>query len=412
VQVSVREEQLAKELATLAGFSDAPVPAVTRVVFTPTDLRARAYVRGLCEEAGLTIREDAIGNMFARWPGSVPELAPIGTGSHIDAIPNAGAYDGTVGVLGGLEAIRALQRSGFQPRRSLELLLFTSEEPTRFGIGCLGSRLLAGTLAPDALAKLRDPDGLTVDQARSSARFQGPLETVQLPAGYYDSFVELHIEQGPLLERQGIPIGIVTNIAAPATVQISIEGEGGHAGAVLMPDRRDAFLGACEIALIVELAAKSTGSRDTVATVGVCDIFPGAVNSIPSRARLLVDVRDIDPLRRDRVLDAIRLGAQHTAASRNLTVNCETLNQDLPAQSDPRAIEAIQESCEEHGITPLHMISRAYHDSLFMSRVNPVAMIFIPCRGGVSHRPDEFASPTDIARGVQVLAGALARLAG
>ncbi len=409
--VSVREDQLAQELATLAGFSDAPAPAVTRVVFTPTDVRARAYVRGLCEGTGLTIREDAIGNMFARWPGNAPELAPIGTGSHIDAIPNAGAYDGTVGVLGGLEAIRALQRGGFQPRRALELLLFTSEEPTRFGIGCLGSRMLAGTLAPDALNKLRDPDGLTVDQARSAAGFQGSLETVPLPAGYYESFVELHIEQGPLLERQGIPIGIVTNIAAPATLRISIEGEGGHAGAVLMPDRRDAFLGACEIALIVELAAKSTGSRDTVATVGVCDVFPGAVNSIPIRARLLVDVRDIDPIRRDRVLDAIRLGAQHTAASRNLTVTCETLNQDLPAQSDPRAIQAIQESCEELGITPLHMISRAYHDSLFMSRVSPVAMIFIPCRGGVSHRPDEFASATDIARGVEVLAGALARLA-
>jgi N-carbamoyl-L-amino-acid hydrolase len=232
-----------------------------------------------------------------------------------------------------------------------------------------------------------------------------------LPAGYYDTFVELHIEQGPLLEQQGIPIGIVTNIAAPATLRISIEGEGGHAGAVLMPDRRDAFLGACEIALIVELAAKSTGSRDTVATVGVCEVFPGAVNSIPIRARLLVDVRDIDPLRRDRVLDAIRLGAQHTAASRNLIVTCETLNQDLPAQSDPRAIQAIQKSCEELGITPLHVISRAYHDSLFMSRVSPVAMIFIPCRGGVSHRPDEFASAADIARGVEVLAGALARLA-
>ncbi len=411
MQVNVREDQLEHELATLAGFSDAPAPAVTRVVFTPTDLRARAYVRGLCEEAGLTMREDAIGNMFARWPGSAPELAPIGTGSHIDAIPNAGAYDGTVGVLGGLEAIRALQRSGFQPRRSLELLLFTSEEPTRFGIGCLGSRMLAGTLPFDALNNLRDADGLTVDQSRSAAGFQGSLESVQLPAGYYDSFVELHIEQGPLLERQGIPIGIVTNIAAPATLRITIEGEGGHAGAVLMPDRRDAFLGACEIALIVELAARSTGSRDTVATVGVCEVFPGAVNSIPSRTRLLVDVRDIDPVRRDRVLDAIRLGAQHMASSRNLTFTCEILNQDLPAQSDPRAIQAIQESCEELGITPLHMISRAYHDSLFMSRVNPVAMIFIPCRGGVSHRPDEFASTTDIARGVQVLAGALARLA-
>ena len=258
---------------------------------------------------------------------------------------------------------------------------------------------------------MRDPDGLTVDQSRSAAGFRGSLDSVPLPAGYYASFIELHIEQGPRLERQGISIGIVTNIAAPATLRISIEGEGGHAGAVLMPDRRDAFLGACEIALIVELAAKSSGSRDTVATVGVCDVFPGAVNSIPSRARLLVDVRDIDPVRRDRVLDSIRLACEHTAASRKLNVVCETVNRDLPAASDPQAIKAIQQSCDELGLRTLHMISRAYHDSLFLSRVSPIAMIFIPCRGGVSHRPDEFASSVDIARGVEVLAGALARLA-
>ncbi len=403
--------QVAEELATLATFSDAPAPAITRVVFTPTDLRARAYVRALCEDAGLNVREDAIGNMFARWRGSSPELPAIGTGSHIDAIPNAGAYDGTVGVLGGLEAIRTLQRSGFEPRRSIELLLFTSEEPTRFGIGCLGSRVLSGALSMDALQTLKDQDGLSVDEARTAAGFHGSLDTVPLPPGYYAQFIELHIEQGPLLERLGTPIGLVTSIAAPATLRISVEGEGGHAGAVLMPDRRDAFLGACEIALVVELAAKSTGSPDTVATVGVCDIFPGAVNSIPSRTRLLVDVRDIDPVRRDCVLDQIRLASAHTAANRKLGIEVEIVNQDLPAQCDPKVIEAIQQACDELGITPLRMISRAYHDSLFLSRICAVAMIFIPCRGGVSHRPDEFASTDDIAKGVQVLAGALARLA-
>jgi N-carbamoyl-L-amino-acid hydrolase len=147
---------LIDELMTLATISEAEPPVVTRVVFSAADLRARADVKGLCAEAGLTIHEDAIGNTFARWEGTAPELAPVGTGSHIDAIPNAGLYDGCVGVLGGLEAIRVLQRLGFRPRRSIELVIFTAEEPTRFGIGCLGSRMMGGVLSPTDAVKLRD----------------------------------------------------------------------------------------------------------------------------------------------------------------------------------------------------------------------------------------------------------------
>ena len=150
MSLAIDRERLLSEIDTLASFSDADAPAVTRIVFTPTDLKARAWLKARCEDAGLTVREDAIGNIFARWNGSDPDAPVVGTGSHIDAIPNAGKYDGVVGVLGGLEAIRALRQSGFRPRHSIELLIFTSEEPTRFGIGCLGSRLLSGTLSPDA----------------------------------------------------------------------------------------------------------------------------------------------------------------------------------------------------------------------------------------------------------------------
>ncbi len=200
----------------------------------------------------------------------------MATGSHIDAIPNAGMYDGTVGVLGGLEAIRALARSGYRPRRSIDLIIFTSEEPTRFGIGCLGSRLMAGVLNASADESLIDKEGKTLNEIRRGARFTGPLSEVALSPGHYSAFVELHIEQGPLLEKKQLEIGVVKAIAAPASLRIEIEGEGGHAGAVLMPDRRDAFLAAAEIALAVEAAAKSTGSRDTVGTCGVCDVFPGS----------------------------------------------------------------------------------------------------------------------------------------
>ena len=184
-----------------------------------------------------------------------------------------------------LEAIRALQRAGLRPRRSIELVLFTSEEPTRFGIGCLGSRLLSGTLDADRAAALLDRQGAGSRNSAPPPVSHGPLASVALPPGFYHAFVELHIEQGPLLERAGIPLGIVTAIAAPATLRIEIEGEGGHAGGVLMPDRRDAFLAAAEMALAVESAAKGNGAIDTVGTVGICEIFPGAVNSIPSRVR-------------------------------------------------------------------------------------------------------------------------------
>src|SRR5712692_3073264 len=209
MKLEIDQLRLLSELETLAAISDAEPPAVTRIVFTPADLKARAWVISRCEEAGLNVRQDAIGNIFARWNGSDPAAPAVGTGSHIDAIPNAGKYDGVVGVLGGLEAIRALQRSGFHPKNSIELLMFTSEEPTRFGIGCLGSRLLSGSLSPEAARKLTDIDGVTLDEVRRAAGFGSDLERVKLPGGYYEAFIELHIEQGPLLERQKIPLGIV-----------------------------------------------------------------------------------------------------------------------------------------------------------------------------------------------------------
>lgn len=408
MKLAIDSDRLTAELETLASFSDAPAPAVTRVVFSEQDLRARAYVKSLCASAGLEVFEDAVGNTFARWVGSRAELPAIGTGSHIDAIPHAGRYDGTVGVLGGLEAIRAHQRAGARPERSIELVIFSAEEPTRFGIGCFGSRMLAGCLDGSTL---RDQAGKTLDEWRWEAGFRGDLANVPLAQGHFHAFIELHIEQGPLLERDGIPVGVVTAIAAPASMRVWIEGEGGHAGAVLMPGRRDAFCAAAEIVLAIEAAARSTGAIDTVGTVGVCEVFPGAVNSIPSRVRLEVDVRDIDLARRDAVLARIEATCAETAARRGVAIRTEMINADVPAQCAPQVVEALARACDTHGLGYQRMVSRAYHDTLFMSRVAPSGMLFIPCRGGVSHRPDEYAAPEAIAAGVLVLAEALGALA-
>ncbi len=404
-------DELIGELLTLATISEAEPPVVTRVVFSEADLRARAYVKGLCAAAGLSVCEDAVGNTFARWEGSEPALAPIGTGSHIDAIPNAGLYDGSVGVLGGLEAIRVLQQMGFKPRRPIELVIFTAEEPTRFGIGCLGSRMMGSVLTPQRALLLRDKEGRGLEELRAAAGFSGSLESVALPQGRFHQFIELHIEQGPLLEQEGLDIGLVTHIAAPASVRVTIEGEGGHAGARLMPGRKDALAAAAELILALEAAAKSSGAIDTVATVGVCDVFPGAVNSIPSRVRLETDVRDIESARRDRVLDALYAACRDVGQRRGVTITTEVVNADPPATCDAAILAELEESARAAGCTYKRMVSRAYHDSLFMARIAPVAMLFIPCRGGVSHRPDEYASPEAIGSGVHVLARTLAALA-
>ena len=411
MKLDVNRDRLSAEIEELASISDAVPPAVTRIVFTPTDLKARGWLVSLCDKAGLSVRQDAIGNIFVRWTGFESNAPAVGTGSHIDAIPNAGKYDGVVGVLGGLEAIRSLQASGFHPKHSIELLVFTSEEPTRFGIGCLGSRLLSGTLSADAARKLADKEGTLLEDVRRKAGCNGRLEEVKVPSGYYKAFVELHIEQGPLLEQQNVPLGIVTSIAAPASLSVSIEGAGGHAGGVLMPGRRDALCAAAELILAIENAARSSGALDTVATVGICEVFPGAVNSIPSRVHLSVDIRDTNLERRDAVMQMMARAGDAIAGRRQVEIRKEVLNADAPAQCVPAIMEALCASCKKHQLNFVPMVSRAYHDSLFMSRVAPVAMLFIPCRNGYSHRPDEYVSPEDIGRGVLVLADTLASLA-
>ncbi|QHN04274.1 M20 family metallo-hydrolase [Granulicella sp. WH15] len=407
--------RLQSELDHLATFTHAePSPlgtAVTRVVFTPDDLAARAWLKRLATEAGLSIREDAIGNTFFRLEGTDPALAPVATGSHIDAIPHAGMYDGTVGVLGGLAALRAIAASGHRPRRSIETILLTSEEPTRFGIGCLGSRVLSGVLPPEQADALLDASDLPLHQVRTAAGFHGPLETVRIAPHHYYSFLELHIEQGALLERHAEQIGIVTSIAAPAGYRFVIEGFGGHAGALLMPDRHDALCAAAELVLSIERHALATGSIDTVATVGTCDVHPGAVNSVPSRVALQLDIRDTDPARRESVMHGIRADIASLQDRRRVEITESLVNADEPATCAPDIVSLLTDICSEHAIPARKMVSRAYHDTLFMARIAPVAMIFIPCRAGVSHKPDEFATTADIARGTLVLAEALARLA-
>ncbi|XP_044486450.1 ureidoglycolate hydrolase [Mangifera indica] len=413
--LSVDTPTLQKQIDELSTFSDTPAPSVTRILYSEKDVLARRYIKNLMTLAGLSVREDTVGNIFGRWTGYEAELAPVATGSHIDAIPYSGKYDGVVGVLGAIEAINVLKRSGFKPRRSLEVIMFTSEEPTRFGISCLGSRLLARSeaLAKDLLSTVDSQNISFLDAARSAgyAKEQEDLSSVFLQKGSYSAFLELHIEQGPILEEEGTSIGIVTAIAAPASLKVDFEGNGGHAGAVLMPKRNDAGLAAAELALAVEKHVLDSGSIDTVGTVGILELHPGAINSIPSKSHLEIDTRDIDEKRRNIVVEKIHQSAVSIAKTRSVVLSeFKIINQDPPALSEKLIIEAAEAASKELKLTHKLMISRAYHDSLFMARVSPMGMIFIPCYKGYSHKPEEYAAGQDIGNGVKVLALTLAKL--
>ncbi|XP_024384568.1 ureidoglycolate hydrolase [Physcomitrium patens] len=406
---------LQEQIDELSAYSDTPAPTVTRILYTPNDVAARRFVKKLMSEAGLSVREDAIGNIFGRWEGTDPTLPAVGSGSHTDAIPYAGKYDGVLGVLGAIHAVQALQRVKFQPKRSIDVIMFTSEEPTRFGFGCLGSRAMAksGKIF-DILREAKDSNNVTFADAAKEAGYtdvEEKLKSSGLEKGAYSAFVELHIEQGPMLEKEGIPIGVVTAIAAPASLKVGFKGDGGHAGALLMRYRNDAGLAGAELALAVEEHVLASGSVDTVGTTGVLEIHPGAVNSVPREARLEIDIRDIDEARRDKVVEGIRASAEAIAKKRNVILtNFDIVNQDPPALSGGQIVEAAEQAADSLGLEYKLMISRAYHDSLFMARISPMGMIFIPCYKGYSHRPDEFSSVEDMAKGVQVLALTLLQL--
>ncbi|KAK9918321.1 hypothetical protein WJX75_003179 [Coccomyxa subellipsoidea] len=417
IKLDVSGEAIASQLLHLATFTDDPNPAVTRIVFTENDLLARGYVKELMTAAGLTVREDPMGNIFGRWEGTDPNAGAVVSGSHADAIPLAGAYDGTLGVIGPIAAVAALRRAGYRPRAPIDVLMFTSEEPTRFGLGCIGSRGMAGELTAALLDEKLDVNGTSFKEASTAAGYGGSshqeiLDGTLIAKGGVAAFVELHIEQGPLLEAEGTQLGIVTAIAAPAALRVFFSGDGGHAGALLMPNRNDAGLAAAEVALAVEASVLETGAIDAVGTTGLFEIGPNTVNSVPREAKLEIDIRDIDATRRDAIVASVLQTVEEVAARRKVRHRVEMINQDAPATCSNQVIQAATEAAQELGASHKQMVSRAYHDSLFMARFAPTGMIFIPCRNGWSHRPDEFATPEDIERGVKALALTLAKLAG
>ena len=405
------QDHLVENLEKLATFNRSPeLGGVTREVFTPEYFAAMDLVSGFMEKAGLEVRTDSFGNLFGRWEGESGRT--VLTGSHFDTTLNAGKYDGTVGVLGGIEALGLLREEGFTPGSSLEVVAFAGEEP-RFGVGCIGSRAAVGDLSREDLDVLRDRDGVSIAEALEEAGLDpDAVDDARLNYSGYRAFVELHVEQGAVLEDEGLPVGVVRKIAAPHDLQIVIRGSAMHSGSTPMYMRRDASVGAAEALVELERLAKESDSGSMVATAGVMKVGPGAINVIPGEVVMEIDVRDSELDVREQVIEDFLGTLGEICGRRNLKYSVEEIVQDVPQECSPEIVRAAEEACEQLEVPYLPMISGAYHDAMVLAQEIPMGMIFVPSAGGISHSPDEFTAPEDITRGVRVLAHTLARLAG
>lgn len=405
--------RILEELNILKTFNSQPEQqGITRMLFSDAELQARAYIIKLMTDAGLTVTEDAIGNIFACMVGLEPDLPPVWSGSHIDTVINAGMYDGTVGVIGALEACRMIREAGIPHRRNILTAVFASEEPTRFGMGCIGSRALAGHLTLDETKNVADQNGVSLYAELERLGYtKKDFSTVKKQNGDVFASVELHIEQAPVLEQLGCPIGVVEGICAPTYIQVILEGEQKHAGSTPMNARRDVVPAASEIILQLESLARTYGNTHTVATVGKVDIYPNAPNVIAGHGSFTIDIRDVDETVKTEITEKICNFIDTIAKVRGLKASHLVTTDDLPRRSDPKLISAVEQCCACRNVPYHNMISNAYHDSLLIAEFAPVAMIFVPSHNGISHDPAEYTAIEDIARGAEILADTLVKLA-
>lgn len=393
-------------------FNSDPENGTTRILFTEPEIEARNYIKEEMTKVGLSVREDAIGNIFATIKGEDSSLPVVWTGSHIDTVINAGKFDGMAGVAAGIEAARLIQESGEIHKRNIEVLVYTSEEPTRFGLGCLGSRAMAGELSLDKAKELKDDQGKSLADVLESLGYDlSKFDKIPVNKGDVFAAIELHIEQGAVLESLKVPIGIVEGIAGPSSFEVLVQGKQTHAGGTPMIFRHDAFLACCEIALEAEKLAKESVSTDTVATVGQVNVLPNASNVIPGEVKFSIDIRDSDYGIKSECIDRLMKFIKEVEESRGLTIVIEKINDDQPTPSDQKIIKALEESCTNKEISFHKMISGAFHDSMLVSKFAPIAMIFVPSKDGISHSPKEWSDYSDIARGTDILADTLLKLA-
>lgn len=404
-------QNIRTDLENLSRFNSTPGEGITRVLFTDQELKAREYIKSRMKELGFSVREDAIGNIFGKLDGTNPELSPVWTGSHIDTVLHAGQFDGMAGVVGGMEALRLIKQSGLPHKRDLEVIVFTSEEPTRFGKGCLGSRTLAGDLTIGDTEKLFDKDGNNLGKVLKGLGYDlGRFGGIKREKGDVYGCVELHIEQGAVLESIGVKTGIVTAISAPTDMRVTVRGTQQHAGATPMYLRSDALAASARIMLELEELARASKDQSTVATVGVVDVYPGATNVIPGEVRFTIDLRSSDFGTKNDIMAKLQRYMDSVSFIRSVNISTETVCHEHPVKADPHIVETIKGVCSEKNLEYNLMVSGAYHDSMFVAQFAPFGMIFVPSKGGISHHKDEWTDYGDIAAGVDILAETLLRL--
>ena len=374
---------------------------VARLSFTPEERTAKDLVASYMREAGLDVREDAAGNLFGRREGRDPDAPAVLVGSHVDSVINGGDFDGSLGVLGGIEILQAMNEEGVETERPVEVVAFTDEEGARFSLGMVGSRALTGSLSQEDL-RHEDRDGVSIEEAMREAGLDPEkIGDARRPPDSLAAYVELHIEQGKVLEGEDLPVGVVTGIAGPVWLRLSFTGEAGHAGTTPMGARRDALAAAAEVVGIVEEEASATGS--TVGTVGQVGANPGGINIIPGGAHISVDLRDIDEGVRDGVEGRIRERAGEVCDGRGVGLEYEELQRLPPAPCSGEIRAAIAAACESEGIRPYALPSGAGHDGMHVAELCPMGMIFVRSRDGISHNPKEWSSQEDCEAGCKVL---------
>ncbi len=386
-------------LMAMAEIGATPKGGVRRLTLTAVDRAGREHFRKLCEAAGLTVRVDAIGNMFARREGRDPTRLPVLIGSHLDSQPSGGKFDGALGVLGGLEVMRSLNDLGISTEAPLELVNWTDEEGSRFGHSLMGSGVWAGIFPLEKTYALTDAEGLTVGQALAEIGYRGNEPARAFPA---DAYFELHIEQGPILEREGKMIGIVTGAQAQIWYDAVLVGQESHAGTTPPLARRDALAGAAHIILLVERMMRALGEEGR-GTVGELHVLPNSRNVIPGEVRFSVEFRHPRMVEVQRLDEEFRPAAEQLAGASGLRLTLDELFR-IPAQPfDAECVDLVRRACSKLGLPAREIVSGAAHDAVYVASRVPTAMVFTPCKDGLSHNEAESMRPEEASAGCQVL---------
>jgi beta-ureidopropionase / N-carbamoyl-L-amino-acid hydrolase len=400
-------KRLLADLEALAAVGDTGDGGNCRLALTDEDAGGRELVVGWMRALGLDVRVDRIGNVVATRAGTEDGLDPVMTGSHVDTVRTGGRYDGTLGVLAGLEVVRALDDAGVRTRRPLAVAFFTDEEGSRFAPDMLGSVVYAGGMPlEDAL------DTVAIDGAilRDELERIGWAGDAPVPGHAPHAYVELHIEQGPLLEEQGVTIGAVTGVQGISWQELTLTGQSNHAGTTPMRLRRDAGYAAAEVAVAVRRLAADLGGHQ-VGTVGRIDLHPNLVNVVAARATLTLDLRNTDEAVLATSERGLRARVDEIAAAEGVTASWRSLARFAPVAFAEDVISLVERAAGDRGHTVMRLPSGAGHDAQMLARMCPTGMVFVPSRGGVSHNPAEFTEPEDLAAGCQVLADVLVELA-